>query len=134
MTAPGRLTLPIQTGLDDKLAGLLERLSADAVRNSDGTDLPEIVGELAAKVYATYFVGRGDQEWADAHPGELTRSYLMSERTPALADGDLEVPLMAGWYALQVAPDLGCDVDRWWQVIDRTTGETLASCSGCCRR
>ncbi|QXT62856.1 1,3-beta-galactosyl-N-acetylhexosamine phosphorylase [Tessaracoccus palaemonis] len=125
MTAPGRLTLPIETGLDDQLVGLLERLGADAVRNSDGTELPAIVGELAAKVYATYFVGRGDQEWADAHPSELTRSYLMSERTPALADGDLEIPLMAGWYALQVTPDLGCDVDRWWQVIDRTTGETL---------
>lgn len=123
---PGRLTLPIETGLDDQLASLLQRLGADAVRNSDGTELPDIVADLAAKVYSTYFVGRGDQDWADAHPADLTRIYLMSERTPALADGALDIELMQGWYSLQVSPDLTCDVKRWWQVIDRSTGQTLA--------
>ena len=67
MAARGRLTLPIQTGLDDQLPGLLDRLGVDAVRNSDGTSLPDSVGDLGVKVYATYFVGRGDQEWALAH-------------------------------------------------------------------
>lgn len=126
MTATGRLTLPIETGIDDQVRTLLERLGADAVRNSDGTELPGLVKELAAKVYSTYFVGRGDQEWADAHPGERTRVYLMSDRTPALVDGELAINLMQSWYALQVAPDVDCDVARWWQVIDRTTGDTIA--------
>ncbi len=38
------------------------------MRNSDGTELPGIVSELATQVYSTYFVGRGDNAWADAHP------------------------------------------------------------------
>ena len=68
----GRLTLPTQTGMDHVVREILERLGADAVRNSDGTDLPDVVRELAAKVYATYFVARGDQEWALAHPDQAT--------------------------------------------------------------
>lgn len=121
----GRLTLPIQTGMDDQVRELLDRLGADAVRNSDGTQLPEIVGELAAKVYATYFVGRGDQPWADAHPDHRTRIFLMSERVPALGEGALRIDPTAGWFAQQVAPDLDCDTARWWQVIDRSSGTVL---------
>ena len=45
----GRLTLPVEKGMDAQVAELLERLQADAVRNSDGTELPEIVNELATK-------------------------------------------------------------------------------------
>lgn len=122
----GRLTLPIQTGLDDRIGELIDRLGVDAVRNSDGTQLPDLVHELATRAYATYFVGRGDQQWALAHPEQRTRVYLMSERTVAATDGELSIGLMSGWFADQVTPDLDCDVTRWWQVIDRTTGETVA--------
>lgn len=81
--AGGRLTLPIQTGMDEEVRRLIARLGADAVRNSDGTELPGIVSELATKVYSTYFVGRGDNAWADAHPDEATRIFLMSDRVAA---------------------------------------------------
>ena len=83
--AGGRLTLPIQTGMDEEVRRLIARLGADAVRNSDGTELPGIVSELATKVYSTYFVGRGDNTWADAHPQEATRIFLMSDRVTATA-------------------------------------------------
>ncbi|MDO5644068.1 MAG: 1,3-beta-galactosyl-N-acetylhexosamine phosphorylase [Dermabacter sp.] len=122
-TTAGRLTLPIQRGMDDAVRALIARLGADAVRDSDGTELPALVHDLAVKVYAKYFVGRGDNAWADAHPDDLTRIYLMSERTLAPADGPLTIPLMDRWFADQVRPDTDCDVERWWQVIDRTTGE-----------
>lgn len=121
----GRLTLPAQTGMDQTVRELLERLGADAVRNSDGTELPDVVRELAAKVYSTYFVARGDQAWADAHPDQATRVYLMSPRVPALDDGTLSIRIMEEWFATQVRPDTECDTARWWQVIDRTTGETI---------
>ena len=42
-TKPGRLTLPIERGIDAEVRALVERLGADAVRNSDGTELPEWV-------------------------------------------------------------------------------------------
>ena len=101
----GRLTLPVEKGMDAQVAELLERLQADAVRNSDGTELPEIVNKLATKIYQTYFVGRGDQDWARTHPRELAQIYLMSERTPALADGELSIDLMTNWFVDQVYPD-----------------------------
>lgn len=121
----GRLTLPIQRGMDEQLPALLARLGADAVRNSDGTELPDTVRELAQRVYATYFVARGDQGWALAHPEQRTRLYLMSRRVPALAEGPVRIEILADYFADQVTPDTTCDTARWWQVIDRTTGAVL---------
>jgi len=108
--------------MDEEVRRLIARLGADAVRNSDGTELPGIVSELATKVYSTYFVGRGDNAWADAHPDEATRIFLMSDRVSATADGPVSIDLLASWFADQVRPDTGCDVTRWWQAHDRTTG------------
>ncbi|HHW83254.1 MAG TPA: hypothetical protein GX743_05485 [Actinomycetales bacterium] len=64
----GRVTLPIETGMDEAVRELIERLGADAVRNSDGTELPAIAREMDVKVYSTYFPARGDQDWALANP------------------------------------------------------------------
>lgn len=125
-TSTGRLTLPIQRGMDDQLPALLARLGADAVRNSDGTELPDTVRELATRVYATYFVARGDEQWAEAQPDHRTRLYLLSPRVPAPAEGPLHIEILADYFAEQVAPDATCDIARWWQVIDRTTGEVMA--------
>ena len=122
----GRLTLPIQTGMDAQVRELMERLGADAVRNSDGTELPELVHELAAKVYSTYFVGRGDNAWADAHPDEATRIFLSSDRVVATDESPLAIDLTASWFAEQVRPDVTCDTARWWQAYDRTVGEPLS--------
>lgn len=123
-SAQGRVTLPIEQGMDDQLPGILTRLGADAVRNSDGTWLPEITSELGAKVYETYFPARGDQEFALANPDTKPRIYLMSERVSAPAEGELAISIMDGYFALQVAPDTS-DVERWWEVIDRTTGDVV---------
>jgi len=122
----GRFTLPVEQGIDEEILELVRRLGADAVRNSDGTELPELVHSLAAKVYATYFVGRGDQEWALSHPDETTRVYLLSNRTTALATAPLVIRVADGYSVDQVVPDTGCDVRRWWEVVDRTTGRALA--------
>ena len=124
-TSGGRLTLPIQTGMDKEIRALIERLRPDAVRNSDGTELPALVHELATKVYSTYFVGRGDNAWAREHPSHLTRIHLLSDRVTALRDGTLSIHLMEQWFADQVKPDTDCDLAKHWQVIDRTTGETI---------
>ena len=49
----GRLTLPVEKGMDAQVAELLERLQADAVRNSDGTELPEIVNKPVSYTHLT---------------------------------------------------------------------------------
>ena len=80
----GRVTMPIQEGIDEQIRALCTVLGADAVRNSDGTWLPEIASELVDKVYSTYFPARGDQEFALAHPQTLVNQYLLSARHTAL--------------------------------------------------
>lgn len=118
----GRVTLPIESGMDEQLRPLLERLGADAVRNSDGTTLPAIASELGAKVYATYFVGRGDQDWALSHPQHRTQIFLMSPRATALSEESLEIRIMDGYLSRQVEPDLDCGLGKYWQVVDQTQG------------
>lgn len=124
MATTGRVTLPIEQGMDDQLPGILSRLGADAVRNSDGTWLPEITPQLGVKVYETYFPARGNQEFALAHLDARPRFYLMSERVTAPSAEPLAIDIMKGYYTLQVEPDQG-DYQRWWEVIDRTTGEVV---------
>ncbi|MDY5585171.1 MAG: 1,3-beta-galactosyl-N-acetylhexosamine phosphorylase, partial [Arcanobacterium sp.] len=121
----GRLTLPIQTGMDDEIRALVERLKPDAVRNSDGTELPEIARELVDKVYATYFPSRGDHEWSRANPDHRVHQYLMTDRVTAFSSEPLQINVLDGYFAQQFAPELKCDLGKYWQVIDRTTGETI---------
>lgn len=120
----GRVTMPIQEGIDDQIRELAAALGADAVRNSDGTWLPEIASELVDKVYSTYFPARGDQEWALAHPDTLVNQYLMSERVTATGPGPLRIDVLAGYYREQFRPCYE-RVERFWEVIDRTTGQVV---------
>lgn len=71
MSSHGRLTLPTEVGAERESIGLIGRLGAYAIRNSDGTELPPDAASMVDKVYATYFVARGDQEWAESHTDEL---------------------------------------------------------------
>jgi 1,3-beta-galactosyl-N-acetylhexosamine phosphorylase len=121
----GRLTLPIETGIDDEIHALMERLQVDAVRNSDGTELPDWVSDGFAKVYSTYFPARGDEEWAVSVPEQRVRQFLMSRPVTATSNEALSINVMEGYLSAQFTPDLVADREHYWQVIDRTTGETL---------
>ena len=115
----GRFTIPA-----DEFGGLTEiaqKWGADAVRDCDGTELPQNAKELG-KVYKTYFVVRGDNDWGRLHPEEAQRIFLLSERV--LAAGEtVAIPFMRGFLADQFDPDY-TNLDRW-QVIDRTTGKLV---------
>lgn len=94
MTTQGRVTLPVEEGMDEELTTIIECLGADAVRNSDGTSLPKIVSELGTKVYSTWFCARGDEVWALDHLDEHVSLYLCSDRVPAFEDGPLKIHIM----------------------------------------
>lgn len=124
MTSRGRVTLPTEVGAEQESIDLIARLGADAVRNSDGTELPEGAADMVDKVYATYFVARGDQEWALAHQDELQQVYLLSDRVTAHSSTVVLDP-MQGYFADQVRPAVEHDPHTWWEVIDRTTGQVV---------
>ena len=116
----GRVTIPTDESFVEGTKEIVKLWGADAVRDCDGTELPKNVKELAEKVYNTYFIVRGDNEWAEKYPEETHRTFLMSERILAERD-TLQINPMQGYFARQIQPDW--ENVSYWEVYDRTTGE-----------
>ena len=120
----GRLTLPTDLDVIDETIALKESLGADAIRDCDGTQMPQELLDLDAKVYATYYTTRKDNDWALAHPEEIQQEYLMTDRYTA-RNSTLTITLMKGFHTEQLKPNFIDDPKQWWEVIDRTTGEIV---------
>ena len=125
MSQKGRVTIPTDINVVDDTIRLAEKWGADAVRDCDGTDFPPELTDAGLKVYATYYTTRKDNAWAKAHPEEIQQMYVMTPFYTAV-DQTLHIPLMKGLHEemLQPATD---DITRWWEVIDRTTGDPVAA-------
>ena len=52
--------------------------------------------------------------------------YLMTEFYTAMEAGELRIPVMKHLYDQQLKPNTIDDIKRWWEVVDRTTGEVVA--------
>ncbi|WP_313128301.1 1,3-beta-galactosyl-N-acetylhexosamine phosphorylase [Anaerocolumna sp.] len=122
----GRVTIPTDTDVVPETIELLNKWGADAIRDCDGTDYPEELKCVQAKVYKTYYTTRKDNEWAKAHPEEVQQCYIMTPFYTA-AEKNLRIPLLKG-----IATDLMKvndydDKARWWEVIDRSTGLAVSS-------
>lgn len=120
----GNVTLPSESGCLKETRELLDRWGADAIRDSDGTKLSEEIKNLDAKIYTTYFVSRGHNDFIKQNMEECQHMYLMSKYNLATGDS-LEVYFMEGYFREQIAPDYDHDPKKWWEVIDRTTGEVV---------
>ncbi len=121
----GRVTLPSESDFVKETQEILERWGADAIRDSDGTKLDEDIKALDAKIYTTYFVARGHNEFAEQHMEECQQLYLMSKHNLA-TETTLKISFMDGYYQEQVIPDYVHDEKKWWEVIDRTS-QTVVS-------
>ena len=62
--------------------------------------------------------------WAKAHPEEIQQMYIMTSFHTAVEE-KLEIHLMDHLYPDMLAVNTRDDIYRWWEVIDRTTGETV---------
>ena len=122
----GRVTLPGESNFLEETKDLLERWGADAIRDSDGTKLDEGIRNLDAKIYTTYFVARGHNEFAEQHMEECQQIYLMSAYTLAAGE-DVRIAFAAEYFDQQVTPDYDHDPKQWWEVIDRTSGAVVAA-------
>lgn len=79
MSITGRLTLPTDVDMVDETIRLKNLLGADALRDCDGTTMPDELLSQDGKKYATYYTTRKDNEWANANPDEIQQEYLISE-------------------------------------------------------
>ena len=57
-TNRGRVTIPTDVDVVPETLELLGRWGADAIRDCDGTDYPEELKKVDAKVYSTYYTTR----------------------------------------------------------------------------
>lgn len=120
----GRVTIPTDVDVVPETLELLKKWGADAIRDCDGTDYPEELKSVDAKVYSTYYTTRKDNEWAKANPDEIQQMYIMTAPKTAV-DGPLSIELMKNLYPDMLSVNTRDDITRWWEVIDRTTGEVV---------
>lgn len=121
----GRLTLPTDADMVEETIRLKNLLGADALRDCDGTTMPEELLSLDGKIYATYYTTRKDNDWANKNPEEVQQEYLISDRVTA-KDTVLRIRLMKGFHTEQLKVNTIDDPKRWWEVMDRTTGEVVS--------
>ena len=121
----GRVTIPTDVDVVPETLELVERWGADAIRDCDGTDYPEELKNVDAKVYSTYYTTRKDNAWAKANPDEIQQMYLMTPFYTA-SGTSLSIHLMKGLYPDMLTPNTRDDIKRWWEVVDRTTGKVVS--------
>lgn len=120
----GRVTIPTDLDVIPQTLELMKQWGADAVRDCDGTDFPQELKNVDGKIYSTYYTTRKDNAWAQANPEEIQQMYVMTPFYTANED-NLRIPLMRGLYPDMLKPNTRDDIGRWWEVMDRTTGEAV---------
>ncbi|MCL2587752.1 MAG: 1,3-beta-galactosyl-N-acetylhexosamine phosphorylase, partial [Firmicutes bacterium] len=122
----GRVTVPTDVDVIKETLAVMEKWGADALRDCDGTEFPAELKDTGAKVYATYYTTRKDNDWAKANPDEVQQCYIMTGFFTAENDKSLRIPLLKGISNKLINVNDFDDISRWWEVIDRTTGKVLS--------
>ena len=120
----GRVTIPTDLNIIEETKKIMKLCKTDTIRDCDGTDMPEEMEELDAKIYATYYTTRKDNVWARANPDEVQQMYIMTDFHMATED-TLSINLMKGLHTDMLMVNDYDDIKRWWEVMDRTTGEPV---------
>ena len=121
----GRVTIPTDLDVVPETLEILKKWGADAIRDCDGTDFPAELQGQNAKIYSTYYTTRKDNAWAKANPEEVQQCYIMTGFRTA-TEGKLAIKLMEGISPELMQVNTRDDIKRWWEVMDRTTGEPIS--------
>ncbi|MDO5152988.1 MAG: 1,3-beta-galactosyl-N-acetylhexosamine phosphorylase [Eubacteriales bacterium] len=120
----GRVTIPTDLDVVPETLEVMKKWGADAIRDCDGTDFPAELQGQNAKIYSTYYTTRKDNAWAKANPDEVQQCYIMTGFHTATSD-TLSVKLMQGISGELLEVNTRDDCKRWWEVMDRTSGEVV---------
>jgi 1,3-beta-galactosyl-N-acetylhexosamine phosphorylase len=123
-TPTGSITLPAEVGEEPMVVQLAKQWGADAIRDSDGTELSQEMLDLGLEVYSTTCLVRAEQTYPRLHMDQLPQKFLMSD--PVTATGkSLVIDPMSGFYREKYVIDLKHPAKEYWEVIDRTTGQLV---------
>ncbi|UJF18193.1 1,3-beta-galactosyl-N-acetylhexosamine phosphorylase [Vibrio sp. SS-MA-C1-2] len=122
----GHMTLPVEVGQEELVLNLVNRWNVDALRDCDGTEMPDSLLQSDRDIYSIICLVRADQSYANHHPEFLHRKYLLSERVIAFSDSMTFSPLN-GYSKDKYEIDDFSDPSCWWEVRDRTTDEIIDS-------
>ena len=89
----GRVTIPTDLDMVQETLAVKELWGADAIRDCDGTEFPDGLKQVGAKIYSTYYTTRKDNAWAKANPDEVQQCYIMTGFHTA-GEGALSIPCL----------------------------------------
>jgi len=119
-------TIPGQNGQMDRVMELAKRWGADAIRSSDGTNLPATVAESGYQIYSNVYLTRKDNEWIKQHPQAIQQLFKTSRFVQAGEEkGPFVIDILEGFNRRMYRPNGQADALPHWQVFDRTTGDLL---------
>ena len=58
----GRVTIPTDLDVVKETLQIMDEWGADAIRDCDGTEFPKELKDTGAKIYATYYTTRKDND------------------------------------------------------------------------
>ena len=118
----GSITLPAEVGEEKMVVQLAKEWGADAIRDSDGTELSQEMLDMGLEVYSTTCLVRAEQTYPRRHMDQLPQKFLMSDPVTATS-ASLVIDPMSGFYREKYVIDTKHGAKRYWEVINRTTGE-----------
>ena len=122
----GSITLPAEASEEKMVAEIAGKWGADAIRDSDGTELSEDMLNLGLEVYSTICLVRAEQTYPRQHPDHLPQKFLMSDPVTATS-ARVVIDPMSGFYRDKYVIDTKHEARRYWEVMDRTTGELVSA-------
>lgn len=123
----GSFTLPGEAGYEKLTLQLADKWGADVIRDSDGTVLSDEITKAGYGIYSTICIIRDHNQWAAENPDKLQQSFLMTEPVTAVRE-ELEIDLLADFFAEQFRVNDSPDALRYWQVYDRTENTLVEPC------
>ena len=121
----GRVTIPTDVDVIKETLEIIKKWGADAIRDCDGTEFPAELKESGVKIYNTYYTTRKDNKWAKANPDEVQQMYIMTGFYTSKSN-EIKIPLLSGISADLITVNDRDDITRWWEVINRTTGDVVS--------
>ncbi|TAH65850.1 MAG: 1,3-beta-galactosyl-N-acetylhexosamine phosphorylase [Anaerolineaceae bacterium] len=120
----GSFTLPGEAGYEELTLKMAKKWGADAIRDSDGTQLSELITKAGYEIYSTICIIRDHNKWAKQNMDKLQQTFLVTNPVVAVSEV-LTIHLMEGYFDEQFKINDSDEAIKYIEVYDRTTEKKL---------